>query len=109
MAYLTLFRRPNDEEYTANRLVNDRSQNSPVSKQNTNNTQQIIITIMCGTFADVVNVKRYLQDAEYCHNVSDGTNVVQEGLDLFNGQITGLRYLPIGERDDGEYTPGFVI
>lgn len=109
MAYFTLLRRPNDEAYVANRLVEEQATASPIAKQNVNNTQQIIITIMCGVYEDVVRVKRYLQDSEYCHEVNDGSSLVQEGLDLWNGQITGLRFLPIGQRDDGEYTPGFVV
>lgn len=109
MAYLTLLRRPNDESYVANRLIDDQSAEVPVVKQNVNNTQNIIVTIMCGTFDDIVRVKRFLQDSEYCHEINDGTSIVQEGLNLWNGQISGLRFLPIGEQDDGEYTPGFEI
>jgi len=111
MSYFTLLRRPNDEGYTARRLIDEPASQfgDPVVKQNIANTQQIIVTVMCGTFADVVRAKRYLQDSVYCHEVNDATAPVQEGLNLFNGTITGLRYLPIGVRDNGEYTPNFEI
>lgn len=109
MAYFTLLRKPNDERYVARRVIDETVVDSPIVKQNVENTQQIVITVMCGTHTDVVRAKRYLQESEYCHDVNDGTTIVQEGLNLFHGQITGLRYLPIGERDDGEYTPNVAI
>ena len=111
MAYFTVLRRPNDEGYVVRRLINEPASpfDSPVAAQNVTNTQQIVVTLMCGTFTDVVRAKRYLQESEYCYEVNDSTAPVQEGLDLFHGTLTGLRYLPIGTRDDGEYTPNAVI
>lgn len=102
--YATILRRPNDEAYTVNRLIDDTTADGPMTAQMTDSTQQIIITLLCATFEDVVRAKRYLQDMEQCFQVQDSTGPVQEGLNLFQGTLTGTRYLPVYTRDDGEYS-----
>jgi hypothetical protein len=101
--YYTVLVKPNDETWITNRKVNDSEDDSPIVKQKTDNFQTKVIQVVCAKFADIVRIKRNLQDSEWRFNLSDGTQPIQEGLDLFKGPITCQRFLRLDERDDGEY------
>jgi len=105
--YTTLWRKPSDEAHSIARLIDDQVAGGPMSAQQTEATQQIILTVFCANHEEYVQLKRYLQDMEQCFNVADNIERPQDGLNLYTGTLTGTRYLPVGERDDGEYVPNF--
>ena len=101
--YWTLLKKPSTTAHIVNRLVNESERETPYTAQVSDNTQECIGMVLCATYEEMVKVQRYFEDTLTCFNVTNGTAPMQEGLDRFQGTITGLRYLRIEEVDDGEY------
>ena len=101
--YWTLLKKPSIKSHVVNRLIDESDRETPYTAQVSDNTQECIGTVLCAAHDDVVNILRYMEDTLTCFNVTNGTSPQQEGLDQFQGQITGLRYLRTDETDDGEY------
>lgn len=104
--YCTVHIKANDEIWAADRKVNDAEDERPMAEQLTDNFQIKLITIVCATHAEVVRIKRQLQDdPEWHHDVTENVRPIHEGLNLFVGEMSAKRYLSIKQqqRDDGEY------
>lgn len=105
--YCTVLIKPNDEQWVAERLVDEQSSLSgdlPITEQKIGNTQTKIITVVCATLEDIAKIKANVQDdPAWHHNVQDNTAPIQEGLNLFRGTMTCQRYLSLDARDPGEY------
>jgi len=103
--YLVIERKHSEIIWSANRLVDD-SGDSPITEQISDHFQQQEIRVVCATFEQVSEIIRKLQDdSEWHHQITNNVRPTQEGLDLWKGIITSMRYLPRdpGSRDSGAY------
>jgi hypothetical protein len=106
--YATLWTKPNDEGAVVQRLIDDAGADGPMTIQPSDNSQQIIVELVCATHEEYVRTKRYLQDLPQCAPVQDGVQTQHHGL-LFTGTLSTIQYLPIGTRADGEYVVNFTV
>lgn len=101
--YWTLLKKPSTATHVVNRLINEDERETPYTAQISDNTQECIGTVLCASHDDVVRIQRYFEEILHCFNVANGVAPQQEGLDQFQGQVTGVRYLRTDTQDDGEY------
>ena len=94
--------KPSQRGWTSARLVNE--EEGATVDQITDNAQERVITVLCATHEDVAGLMEQLQSPEGGWiNVQNGTAPVANGLNLFQGTITALRYLPTTDFDAGSY------
>jgi hypothetical protein len=106
--YVTEWIKPNEEIHVAERLIEPDGTRA-VSDQDGDNFQERILSVTCAGTDDAVKLVRNMQDSDFHFDVNNGMTPVSMGLALYKGTVTGKRYLPIGTRDDGSYTPGYEL